>query len=241
MHFRRFVTIIFTLQSVALLATMGLSGGCQKEEPSPTPPPKATTPQPPPQQVPQQAAPKSYTAPPPMTIDLKKKYTAILETEKGKITIELFTKDAPKTVNNFVFLAREGFYDGTVFHRVIPGFMAQGGDPTGTGGGGPGYTFADELHPELKHDRPGILSMANSGFGTNGSQFFITYEPTPWLDGYDEMGTLKDCANREVYCHAVLGQVIEGMDVLESLTLRNPDQFPGFYGDIIETITITEE
>lgn len=182
-----------------------------------------------------------YSAPPEMQIDPEKKYYASISTAKGDIVLELFADKVPVTVNNFVFLAREGFYDNTTFHRVLAGFMAQAGDPTGTGSGGPGYRFADEFHPELKHDRPGILSMANSGPDTNGSQFFITYEPTPWLDGYDEAGTLKDCADPQASCHAVFGQVIEGMDVLESLTLRDPSQSPSFYGDIIETITITEE
>jgi cyclophilin family peptidyl-prolyl cis-trans isomerase len=160
-----------------------------------------------------------------MQIDPEKKYYATISTAKGDIVLELFADKVPVTVNNFVFLAREGFYDNTTFHRVLVSFMAQGGDPTGTGRGGPGYRFADEFHPDLKHDRPGILSMANSGPDTNGSQFFITYAPTDWLDGH----------------HAVFGQVVEGMDVLESLTLRDPDQSPDFYGDIIETITITEE
>jgi peptidylprolyl isomerase/peptidyl-prolyl cis-trans isomerase B (cyclophilin B) len=182
-----------------------------------------------------------YSAPPEMQIDPEKEYYATISTAKGDIVLELFADRAPVTVNNFVFLAREGFYDNTMFHRVLAGFMAQGGDPTGTGRGGPGYAFADEFHPDLRHDRPGILSMANSGPGTNGSQFFITYEATPWLDGYDEMGAPKDCANSQVSCHAVFGHVVEGMDVLESLTPRDPTQSPDFYGDIIETIVITEE
>ena len=118
---------------------------------------------------------KQYNAPPPMVIDPTKRYTATISTDLGDIVIELFADKAPHTVNNFVFLARDGYYDGVTFHRVIKGFMAQGGDPTGTGSGGPGYRFADEFHPALKHDGPGILSMANAGPGTNGSQFFITY------------------------------------------------------------------
>lgn len=182
-----------------------------------------------------------YSAPPEMQIDSEKDYFATISTSKGDIVLMLFADEAPVTVNNFVFLAREGFYDNTTFHRVLAGFMAQAGDPTGTGSGGPGYKFADELSPELRHDSPGILSMANSGPGTNGSQFFITYEPTPWLDGYDETGAPKNCADPQISCHTVFGQVIEGMDVLESLTPRDPTQSPGFYGDIIETITITEE
>jgi cyclophilin family peptidyl-prolyl cis-trans isomerase len=149
---------------------------------------------------------KQWKNPPEMIIDPKKKYTATLSTDKGDILMELFADKTPRTVNNFVFLAREGFYDGTIFHRVIPDFMAQGGDPTGTGTGGPGYRFADEFHTSLKHNKPGIFSMANAGPGTNGSQFFITHVPTPWLDGK----------------HSVFGQVIQGMDVLLSIPPRDP-------------------
>jgi cyclophilin family peptidyl-prolyl cis-trans isomerase len=144
--------------------------------------------------------------PPEMGIDPKKKYTATLSTDKGDIVLELFADKAPKTVNNFVFLARAGFYDGTIFHRVISDFMVQGGDPTGTGSGGPGYRFGDEFYPSLQHDKPGIFSMANAGPGTNGSQFFITHVPTPWLDGK----------------HSIFGQVIEGLDVLYSIPPRDP-------------------
>jgi len=180
-----------------------------------------------------------YSTPPSMQIDTSKTYSATFETEKGDIVVELFADKVPNTVNNFVFLAREGFYDNTTFHRVISDFMAQGGDPTGSGTGGPGYRFADEFHPDLKHDRAGILSMANSGANTNGSQFFITYGPTPWLDAYDGNGNLRDCARRDVSCHAVFGHVTEGLDVLLSLTPRDPRQAlqPG---DLIETIRIEE-
>ncbi len=167
---------------------------------------------------------KRYNAPPAMVIDPKKQYTATLHTDKGDIKIELFAAQAPVTVNNFVFLAREGFYDGVTFHRVIPGFMAQGGDPTGTGTGGPGYKFADERGAlALKHDGAGILSMANAGPNTNGSQFFITYEATPHLNGK----------------HAVFGRVVEGLDVLRKISPRDPGtaRQPG---DAIKSITITE-
>ncbi len=181
-----------------------------------------------------------YNAPPAMQIDPSKIYVATFETEKGNIVVELFFSKAPNTVNNFVFLARQGFFDNTTFHRVISDFMAQGGDPTGTGRGGPGYRFDDEFHPDLKHDRPGILSMANSGAGTNGSQFFITYVATPWLDAYDENAKLKDCARRDVSCHAVFGRVTEGMDVLQSLTPRDPSQ-ASTPGDLIKTIRIEEQ
>ncbi len=150
--------------------------------------------------------PKQWNKPPAMEIDPKKKYTARMETDKGTMVIQLFADKTPKTVNNFVFLARQGFYDGVIFHRVINDFMAQGGDPTGTGTGGPGYRFEDEFHPSLRHDKRGVLSMANAGPNTNGSQFFITHVPTPHLD------------NR----HSVFGQVIEGEDVLMSIPARDP-------------------
>ena len=166
---------------------------------------------------------KTYASPPAMTIDTSKQYTAIIETEKGDMVIELFAKDVPRTVNNFVFLAREGFYNGSPFHRVLPGFMAQGGDPTGTGYGGPGYTFKDEFTSH-KHG-VGTLSMANGGPDTNGSQFFITFTPQPGLDGK----------------HTVFGQLIEGKDVLESLKLRDPSQNPSFEGDKIIKIVIEEK
>ena len=126
---------------------------------------------------------------------------ATIETDQGTIVIELYKDKAPKTVENFVTLANKGFYNGIIFHRVIPGFMIQTGDPTGTGRGGPGYTFADEFGPGLKHTGAGILSMANAGPNTNGSQFFITLAATPWLDGK----------------HAIFGKVVEGMDVVRKI------------------------
>ncbi len=149
---------------------------------------------------------KKYSSPPQMVIDPKKKYTATFKTEKGDFVVELYADKTPKTVNNFVFLARDKFYDGVTFHRVIRDFMAQGGDPTGTGSGGPGYKFADEFHPALRHDGPGILSMANAGPGTNGSQFFITHRATPHLDNK----------------HSVFGKVTQGLDVLMSIPERDP-------------------
>ena len=164
-----------------------------------------------------------YSAPPDMQIDPEKNYTATFKTEKGDFVVQLYADKAPKTVNNFVFLAREGFYDNTTFHRVLANFMAQAGDPTGSGRGGPGYRFADEFHPALKHDGPGVLSMANAGPGTNGSQFFITFAPTPWLDG----------------AHTVFGKVVEGLDVLKKISLRDP-QTARTPGDKIETIEISE-
>ncbi len=143
-------------------------------------------------------APKQWNQPPAMTIDPKKKYEVKIETVRGTIVIELAPQYAPKTVNNFVFLANEGFYDGVTFHRVIKDFMVQGGDPTGTGRGGPGYKFEDEfLNNPLKHDT-GVISMANAGPGTNGSQFFITHLPQPHLNGK----------------HTVFGNVTSGQDVV---------------------------
>ncbi len=151
---------------------------------------------------------KQWKTSPEMGIDPKKKYTATFHTDKGDIVVQLFADLVPRTVNNFVFLAREGFYDGTIFHRVINDFMAQGGDPTGTGMGGPGYKFADEFHAKLRHNKPGILSMANAGPNTNGSQFFITHVPTPWLDNK----------------HSVFGEVSGGMDVLMAIPARDPSR-----------------
>jgi cyclophilin family peptidyl-prolyl cis-trans isomerase len=173
-----------------------------------------------------QVTPRQYDAPPAMTIDTSKTYTATFKMAKGgEFVVELYDDAAPVTVNNFVFLARDGYYDGTTFHRVLEDFMAQGGDPTGTGTGGPGYQFEDEFSDDLKFDGEGILAMANSGPNTNGSQFFITYAPTEWLNGL----------------HTIFGRVISGMDVVKDLTLRDPNQFPDYDGDAIETITIAEE
>ncbi len=167
--------------------------------------------------------PKQWNSPPPMSIDPGKAYEATLKTDKGDIVLQLYADKAPKTVNNFVFLAKQGFYDGVTFHRVISDFMAQGGDPTGSGKGGPGYRFEDEFHPDLRHDSPGVLSMANAGPNTNGSQFFITYAATPWLDGK----------------HAVFGKVISGMDVLKSIPPRDPGRArePGV---LIRSVEINE-
>ena len=126
---------------------------------------------------------------------------AVFETNRGTFTVELFEDKAPKTTANFIDLAEHNFYDGLIFHRIIDGFMIQGGDPDGTGMGGPGYTIKDEFHPDLRHDGPGVLSMANAGPNTGGSQFFITLDATPWLDGH----------------HAVFGKVIDGMDVVREI------------------------
>ena len=187
---------LYRIAGITLVLVALLLASCGGQAPEPAPAPE----------------PKTYSAPPPMTIDTNKQYTATIETEKGDLVLELFASDVPVTVNNFVFLARDGFYNGTIFHRVIPDFMAQGGDPTGTGTGTPGYSFADEF-TEHTHIT-GALSMANSGPNTNGCQFFITYTPQPHLDGK----------------HTVFGQLIEGTDVLEKIE----------QGDAIIRITIEE-
>jgi cyclophilin family peptidyl-prolyl cis-trans isomerase len=166
-----------------------------------------------------------YDATPAMVIDPDRYYYATLRTEQGDIRVQLFADRAPVTVNNFVFLAREGFYDNTTFHRVLEDFMAQAGDPTGTGAGGPGYRFQDEIVPGLEFDRPGLLAMANAGPGTNGSQFFITFEPVPWLDGR----------------HTIFGEVLEGQEVLDQLTRRDPQAAPATEGDLLLTVEIDEE
>ena len=149
-----------------------------------------------------------------MAIDPNKTYRATFETSRGSIVCELFAKDAPKTVNNFIFLAREKFYDGTIFHRVLADFMIQGGDPAGTGRGGPGYRFEDELEGNPRRHQIGSLSMANAGPNTNGSQFFITHVVTQWLDGK----------------HTVFGQVLSGQDVVDAMK----------QGDELKTVTIAE-
>ncbi|MBS3965891.1 MAG: peptidylprolyl isomerase [Truepera sp.] len=154
-----------------------------------------------------------------------KDYRATLSTRHGDLVIELYQDQAPHTVNNFVFLALHRFYDGVAFHRVLADFMAQTGDPTGTGRGGPGYRFEDEFHPALRHDKKGVLSMANAGPNTNGSQFFITFQPTPWLDGK----------------HAVFGQVIEGLEVLDALTHIDPQRPSGVKPDVISRLAIVEK
>ncbi|HUN21775.1 MAG TPA: peptidylprolyl isomerase [Anaerolineales bacterium] len=157
---------------------------------------------------------KSWSNPPSMQIDVAKSYTAHIKTNKGDIVVSLAAIYAPKTVNNFVFLAREGYYNGVKFHRVIPNFVIQGGDPTGTGMGGPGYKFEDEVRNNpLKHET-GVLSMANAGPGTNGSQFFITHSPQPHLNGK----------------HTVFGTVTSGMDVVNAIKA----------GDMMESVTIEE-
>ena len=166
-----------------------------------------------PQPQPDTAKHKTYSKAPALTIDKNKKYTATLETSKGNMVADLYAKDAPATVNNFIFLAREGFYDGTTFHRVVPDFVVQGGDPTGTGTGGPGYKFTDEFSKRIHVT--GTLSMANSGPNTNGSQFFICLSPQSHLNGR----------------HSVFGQLIRGTEVLNKIAR----------GDRLLRVTIKEE
>jgi cyclophilin family peptidyl-prolyl cis-trans isomerase len=170
---------------------------------------------------------KNYDKAPEMKIDPNKSYTATIDTNKGKIVVELFAKDAPKTVNNFVFLAREKFYDGLVFHRVIPNFMIQGGDPTGTGSGGPGYSIPDEYKDNPHHfDKPGQISMALSGPNTGGSQFFITHRATPHLDNQ----------------FTIFGQVKEGQDIVNAIgeVPRNQNDKPN-EDVVIKSVTIEEK
>jgi len=162
--------------------------------------------------------------PPEGNLDTNLQYFAKFETDKGSFTAILYPNDAPLTVENFINLSEKKFYDGTTFHRVIPGFMAQGGDPTGTGAGGPGYKFKDEFSSNLRHSGEGILSMANAGPNTNGSQFFITYAATPHLDGM----------------HTVFGKITEGMDIVNTLRERDPMSDPE-KGDKINKITIEKK
>jgi cyclophilin family peptidyl-prolyl cis-trans isomerase len=168
---------------------------------------------------------KQYNEAPPMKVDQAKQYFATFKMAKGgEFIVELYPAKAPITVNSFVFLACKNFFDGVTFHRVLDGFMAQGGDPTGTGGGGPGYEFVNE-NSDLTFDKDGVVAMANAGPDTNGSQFFITYGAQEFLNGG----------------YTIFGQVVSGMEVVNGITRRDPQQNPSFQGDVIETITITEK
>ena len=186
---------------------------------------------------------KSYANPPAMAIDTTQDLSAVFEMEDGgQFTIDLYEKLAPITVNNFVFLANENYYNGTTFHRVIDGFMAQGGDPSGTGSGSPGYYFENEFNVDARHDVAGVLSMANKGLvdgkGTNGSQFFITFSATEFLDGFDANDQPKDCALDS--CHSVFGKVVSGMDIVTGLSIRDPGSATK-PGDAIKTVTIKSD
>ncbi len=169
---------------------------------------------------------RQYDECPPLTIDPLKEYAATIQTEKGDILIRLFAEDAPLAVNSFIFLAQEGWFDDVTFHRVLPGFVAQAGDPSGTGFGGPGYAFDNEINPSLQFDQAGVVAMANAGPGTNGSQFFITFDAQSDLNND----------------FTIFGEVVSGLEVAESLSARNPQ--PGLAlpdGDRIITITIEEQ
>jgi cyclophilin family peptidyl-prolyl cis-trans isomerase/protein-disulfide isomerase len=168
--------------------------------------------------------PLQYDSPPPTVIDTESNYTATIVTNRGNIVIELYPASAPANVNSFVFLSQDGWYDSITFHRVVEGFVAQAGDPTGTGAGNPGYQCDDEIDPELIYDRPGMVGVANAGPNTGSSQFFITLDAVPQLDGG----------------YTIIGQVIEGMDVVESLTPRDPQDPAAPAGDVIETILIEQ-
>jgi cyclophilin family peptidyl-prolyl cis-trans isomerase len=223
----RMIGLGVILVVLLLLGYMFINNGFSSgtESPIPTLPP-ATEPvdAAPTQEASAPANSKQYDSYPPMTIDPQKKYFATVKMAKGgEFVVQLFPDKAPLAVNSFVFLAREGYFDGVTFHRVLEGFMAQGGDPTGTGFGGPGYEFDNE-DSDLTFDKAGVVAMANSGRDTNGSQFFITFVPTPELNGG----------------YTIFGQVTEGMDVVNGITRRDPQLNPDFPGDAIETITITE-
>jgi peptidylprolyl isomerase len=168
----------------------------------------------------------SYSAPPPMTIDPKKTYTATITTPRGDFVVNLRPDLAPQTVNSFVFLAKAGYFNGLTWHRVLPNFMAQGGDPTGTGGGGPGYTIPDEFTDKVKFDKPGIVAMANTGQpNSGGSQFFVTTAPADYLDGK----------------YTIFGEVTQGQDIVNAIPLRDPEQNPTTPGEQIVKITIDEK
>jgi peptidylprolyl isomerase len=169
---------------------------------------------------------KSYSAPPPMTIDPKKSYTATITTPRGDFVVKLRPDLAPQTVNSFVFLARAGFFNGVTWHRVLENFMAQGGDPTGTGTGGPGYTVPDEFTDKVKFDKPGIMAMANTGQpNSGGSQFFVTTAPADNLDGK----------------YTIFGEVTQGQDIVNGIPLRDPQQNPTTPGEQIVKIAIDEK
>ena len=235
----KLVTLLIAALAVPLILGCGIPVAQPVSESAPTSAPVPTqaatatiapsdasatsTPQPP--AASSRGRPRQYEAPPAMTIDADASYTATIRTNLGNIEVKLFAAETPITVNNFVFLANQGFYDGVLFHRVIPGFMIQGGDPTGTGAGGPGYRFKDEFVSSLVFDRQGLLAMANAGPGTNGSQFFITVAPTPNLTGK----------------HTIFGEVIAGQEVaVAASTVATGQGDRPVESVIIETVKITQ-
>jgi len=188
-------------------------------------PPQTSSPPTPGGPTPELVGTKQYSYAPPLLIDVTKQYFATMKMAKGgEFVIQLYPDKAPITVNSFIFLANQGYFDGVTFHRVLAGFMAQGGDPTGTGGGGPGYQFVNESN-DLKFDKAGVVAMANAGRDTNGSQFFITFG----------LASLSESD------YTIFGQVISGMDVVSGITLRDPSQNPGYTGDVIQSITIIDK
>ncbi len=224
-------TIAFGIIAVLIFAfgAYQFFGKSTSQNELPTPQSELITPQPTAQQesIPEQqpaAEIKQYAEVPAITIDPAKQYLAtFVMANGGTFVVQLYAEKAPITVNSFVFLARDGFFDGITFHRVLDGFMAQGGDPTGTGMGGPGYQFINE-DSDLTFDKAGVVAMANAGRDTNGSQFFITFAPAEFLNGG----------------YTIFGQVVEGMDVVNAITRRDPDTFPSFLGDAIQSVTISE-
>jgi len=217
--------IVLVVAVIVILVVRNLPKAQQTAQTAPPAQAGATQPAQNGNQLPALVGTKTYASAPPMLIDKNKQYTATVKMAKGgEFVIQLYPDKAPITVNSFVFLARQGYFDGTTFHRVLQGFMAQGGDPTGTGSGGPGYEFVNE-NSDLTFDKAGVVAMANAGPDTNGSQFFITFGPQPSLNGG----------------YTIFGQVISGMDVVNGITLRDPQNNPTFTGDAIQSITITEK
>ncbi len=213
---RNQLLIVAGIALVLVVAAIWLVVAAQKPQTSAAQPGQAAAPT---------VSAKQYASAPEMTIDTGKQYFATFKMVKGgEFVVQLYPDKAPITVNSFVFLAREGYFNGTTFHRVLEGFMAQGGDPTGTGMGGPGYEFVNE-DSDLTFDKAGVVAMANAGRDTNGSQFFITFEATPQLNGG----------------YTIFGQVISGMEVVNEITRRDPQTNPNFTGDAIESVTISEK
>lgn len=216
----RFLIPFVALVTLALLVAWLMQGPLAPQAPATPPQVEAPIEPPATEALPDVVLPEGYRAVEPFgerrisfaqsepVVKPDSEYLAVIETNRGAITMELLPEAAPATVNNFVFLALHRYYDGIVFHRVIEGFMAQTGDPTGSGTGGPGYTFADEFGSGLSHDGKGVVSMANAGPGTNGSQFFITFDATPWLDNG----------------HTIFGRVVDGLEVLDRITRVDPSQ-----------------